>query len=103
MKIQPGLADADDLGVRRHADQVVGAHRRLLGHVVRVDPDRAPDRLVFFGQSPHGIELRHPRADRLQGADARFGRTGEHALDVVPEVWKVEMTVAVDQHPRAHL
>ena len=103
VEIQPGLADADHLGMRRHAHQVRGAHLRLLGHVVRMDPDRAPDPLVVLRQRANRVELGHPRADGLHGADARLGRTREHAVEVVAEVGKVQMAVAVDQHPHARL
>jgi len=53
MEIEPGLADADDARVGREPDQIGRAQRRVIGRIVRVDADRAPDVGVGLGDRPH--------------------------------------------------
>ena len=103
VEIQPGFANPDHLRMLRHPNQVVGRHLRLLGDVVRMDPDRAPNRFMSLGQAADRIELGHPRADGLQGADPGLRRARKHAIEIVAEVGEVEMAVAVNQHLHTRL
>ena len=101
VEVEPGLADADDLGMARRLDQAVGRALPLLLGLVRMDADRAPDVAVALGDGAHLVELVEPRADRQHAGDAGGAGARQHAGLVGRELGEVEMAVAVDQHQLA--
>ena len=103
VEVEPGLADADDLGMARRLDQAVGRALPLLLRLVRMDADRAPDVVVALGDRAHLVELVEPRADGQHARDAGRAGAREHARLVAGKLGKVEMAMAVDQHQRRGL
>ena len=99
--VEPGLADADDLVRPGVFDEDFRRRRRLVIHIVGMDSDRAIEVVVGPRQGQHIRELGEPRADRLHDADAGLGGARQHPIDVVGELGKIEMAMAVDQHQPA--
>src|SRR5262245_1843779 len=63
-----------------------------------MDADRAVDIGSAFGDGAHAREAGKSRPNRQEMADALRARGIEHAVDLVAEIGKVEMAMAVDQH-----
>ena len=101
VEVEPGLADADDLGMARGLDQAVGRALPLLLGLVRMDADRAPDIAVALGDGAHLVELVEPGADGQHAGHAGGAGARQHAGLVARELGEVEMAVAVDQHQLA--
>ena len=101
VEIEPGLADADDPRVRRQCGQLGRGGRRVVGRLVRMRADRAPDIVIGFGDRPHRRELVEPGADRQHRADAGGARPGDHRIALGGEIREIEMAMAVDEHRRA--
>ena len=98
VEIEPGFADADDLGMVRGLDQPVGGALPLLLRLVRMNADRAPDVAVTLGNGPDPLELVEARADRQHATDAGHAGACQHRLFVAGKLGKIEMAMAVDQH-----
>ena len=98
MIVEPGLADRHHLGMARALDQFRRADVELLVGMVRMGADRAEHLGKPLGDRQQIGLPAHPGRDRHHAADA--GRPGarHHAVELVLEVGKVEMAVAVDQH-----
>ena len=101
VEIQTRFADPDHLWMAGEADQCGGRRSRLALHMMRMDADRAPDRGVRLGERADAGEPGHARADRLHDADSCAGRTFEDGIEIWAEVRKIEVAMAVDQHPRS--
>jgi hypothetical protein len=54
--------------------------------------------MELFGHRAHLIELGDVGADGEEMPDARFARTVDYALQIVMEVWEVEMAMAINEH-----
>ena len=98
MKIEPGLADADDLGVSRQRDQLIGQQCGMVGGLVRMGADRAPDRVVALGDRADLREMVEPGSDRQHRRDPGGARPGDDRRALRREIREVEMAMAVDQH-----
>src|SRR5271170_1255064 len=75
----------------------------MVGGLAGMGHDRAPDRGGGLGDRAHLVELAEPRADRQQGPDPGRPRAGDNRFALGPEIGKVEMAVAVDEHYRPAL
>ena len=96
--VEPGLADGDHLGVAAARDQVLDGEVELLMCVVRMRSYGAVDIGESLGDRQQAIELAHPGRD---GDHAPYpGRPGalDDRVEVVGEVGKIEMAMAVDEH-----
>ncbi len=98
MKIEPGLADADNPLVRGEQGEIRGAQRRVVGCLVRVDADRAPDVGIRLGDRPHPGELIEAGPDRQHRPDPGGAGTRDDRVPLLGEIRKIEMAMAVDQH-----
>src|SRR3979490_3293282 len=78
IEIEPGLADADDLGMARRLDQAVGRALPLLLRLVRMNADRAPDVLMTLGDGAHLVELVESRAHGQHARDAGCAGARQH-------------------------
>ena len=66
--------------------------------LVRMGADRAEDvRKALGDREQLGVAL-HPGRDGDDAADAGRPRARHHAVELVGEVGKIEMAVAVDEH-----
>ena len=70
----------------------------MVGGLVRMRADRAPDVGIAVGDRPHSIELVEPGVDRQQRCDAGGAGAGNDRGALVGEIGEIEVTVAVDQH-----
>ena len=96
--VEPGFADRDHLGMTRDLDQLRRRDIGLLGGVVRMRPDRAEHLPVRLDDGFQLIEAADARRDGHDRADPGFARASEHGVELAPEVGKIEMAVAVDEH-----
>ena len=98
MEVEPGLANPDDLRVRRQRDQLARREFRMIGRLMRMGPDRAPDPVMRLGDRPHRRELVEAGADRQHRADPGGAGARDHRVALGGEIRKIEMAMAVDQH-----
>src|SRR5476649_2926650 len=82
IEVEPGLADADHLGMARRLDQPFGGTLPLLLGLVRMDTNRAPDIAVTLGDRPHALELVEPRADGQHAGHTGGARARQDACFV---------------------
>src|ERR1700746_1366859 len=101
MKVEAGLADADNFWVVGQGEKLVGEQRRVIGSLMRMRPDGAPYIIIGLGDRPHLVELVEPRAYREHRFDTGGPGTGDHGASLCREIREVEMAMAVDQHLRA--
>src|SRR5437868_323111 len=69
MEVEAGLADADDFWVVRQREKLLGEQRGVIGRLVRVRPDRAPDPVICLGNRPDPVEFVEPGAYRQHRFD----------------------------------
>ena len=99
MKIEPGLADADNLRLRRHSlEQIFSREFILLRHMVRMNTNRTPNIRIFIHQCRYLLEFAQARADRLHGTDPGLCRARQNAVEILGEIFKIEVAMAIDQH-----
>src|SRR5260221_7513108 len=79
VEIEPGLADAHDLGMLRGLDEAIGRALSLLLRLVRMNADRAPDVVMALGNGANALELVEPGADRQHARDAGRASPRKHA------------------------
>ena len=96
--IQPRLAQGHDLGMPRQPDQFVGGHSVFLIGVVRMGADRAIDVWKPLGDRKELTEAPHPSRDGDDAPDSCSRRPGHDALEIIGEVRKIQVAVAIDQH-----
>ncbi len=90
--------------MRRERRQLVGQQLGVIGGLVRVRADRAPDarrRLRRSRARPSNSSSRVPIVSMV--ADPGGAGAGDHRRALGRELGEVEMAMAVDQHPRPAL
>ena len=96
--IQPRLAQRHHLGMPRQLDQFVGRNSVFFIGVMRMGADRAIDVWKSLGDRQQPAEAPHPRRDGDDAPNAG-GRSPRHdGVEVIGEIRKIEMAVAVDEH-----
>ena len=96
--IQPRLAERHDLRMLRQLDQFVRGNAVFLVGVMRMGADRAIDVRKSLGDREQPGKPPHPRRDRDDAADAGGLGARDDAVEIVGEIRKIEMAVAVDEH-----
>ena len=98
--VETRLAESDDLGVTGARDELLDREVELLVRVMRMRADRAEDIGKALGdREDFGMAL-HPGRDRDHAVDAGGACAADHAVELVGEVGKVEVAVAVDYHDK---
>ena len=82
----------------RKPRQYVGRNAVFLVGLVRVRADGAEHVVVAIGDREQRVEPAHARRDRHDAADARRARAADDAVEVIGEIRKVEMAMAIDEH-----
>src|SRR6185437_1763507 len=97
VEIEPGLADADHLGIARKPNEGIARDVGFLRRLVRVNADRAPDIAVAFGDRAHGREFLDLGADGDKGLDpCPLGARDD--LGPLGLGREIEMAMAIDDH-----
>ena len=97
--VEPGFADRDDLGMLRAGRSGPRGDVLLLCALCGWVPTEQIDIGEALGDRQSTGEPPHPRRDRHHAADAGRARTPDDAVEVVGEIGKIEVAVAVDEHP----
>jgi hypothetical protein len=92
------VADGDHLGMPRARDEIGCRDVELFVGVMRVRADRAEHVRETLSDRQQSVLPPHAGRDRDDPPDAGVARAAYDAVEVVGEVRKVEMAVAVDQH-----
>jgi len=95
--IQPRFAQCHDLGMPRQLDQFVGGYIFLIG-VVRMGADRAIDIRKALGDRKELAETPHPGRNGDDEPDPCGRSAGHDAVEIVGEIRKIQVTVAIYQH-----
>ena len=98
--IQPGLADPDDLGVRRTADEVLDRDDGFFLRLMRVNADGAPDIRVALRNGTNPVEPGHVGADRHHGGDTGVPGALNGFVAVFVKNVEIEVAVAVYKHAK---
>ena len=91
MKIEAGLADADDFWMIRQREKLVGEQGAMIGSLMRVRPDRAPDPVISLRDRPHPVELVEPGADRQHRFDPGRPGAGDDGIPLGRKIGEIEM------------
>src|SRR5579871_3344880 len=94
--IEPGLADADHLRLGRQRRQALGRQFGMIGRLMRMGPDRAPNIGIAFGDRANPLKCVEPGRDRQHCADAGGAGAGDDRVALLVEIGKIEVAVAVD-------
>ncbi len=81
----------------RQLDQFVGGYFFLIG-VVRMGADRAIDVWKPLGDRKEFAETPHPRRDGDNASDPCSRRPRHDGVEIIGEVRKIQVTVAIYQH-----
>ena len=73
----------------------------LACRVVRMNANATVNVAVLFRDRPHRIEFRELSADRDHRAHTGVLSARQHAVEILGEVRKIQMTMTVDQHQAA--
>ena len=79
-------------------DQFAGRNAVFLVGVMRMGADRAIDVRKALGDGKQPGKPLHPRRDGDDAADAGGLGARDDAVEILGEIGKVEMAVAVDEH-----
>jgi hypothetical protein len=82
----------------RQFDQFVSRNSILLVGVMRVRADRTIDVRKFLRYREQAAKTSHPRRDGDDAADPGGIRSRDDAVEIVGEIRKIEMAMAVDEH-----
>ena len=96
--IQPRLAQRNDLRVLRQFDQFAGRNAVFLIGMMRMGADRTVDVGKPFGDGKQPAEPPDAGRDRDDAADTGRLGTRDDAVEILGEIRKVEMAMAVDKH-----
>ncbi len=96
--IEPRLAQRDDLRVLRQFDQLVGRNAVFLIGMMRMGADRTVDVGKPLGDGKQPAEPPDAGRDRDDAADTGRLGTRDDAVEILGEIRKVEMAMAVDKH-----
>ncbi len=96
--VEAGFADRHHLGMTRAGDEIGGRDVRLLMRAVGMGADRAIDLGKAFGDRQHLAVALHPRGNGDKAPDARRARARHDCVELVREVGKIEVAMAVDEH-----
>ncbi len=96
VEIIAGLANADDLGMLRHLDQLGGRDVGIVLGVVWVRADRGPDIVVLLRDFHHRVEVSDVAAYVDHMRHAGVGRARDDLGAIVVEFLAVQIDVAVD-------
>ena len=96
--IQPRLAQRHDLRMLGQLDQFAGGNAVFLVGVMRMGADRAIDVGKPLGDGEQPAEPLDPGRDGDDAADPRRLGARDDAVEILGEIRKVEMAVAVDEH-----
>src|SRR5215470_13228986 len=95
--VEPRLPDRHHLGMARARNEIVDADIELLVGVVRMSADRAVDVRKALGDGEHLVVALDAGRDGDEPRDAGGLRARDHGVELVSEIGKVEMAVAVYQ------
>ena len=101
--IETSLAKRHNLRRAGQSNKLVRRHIELFVSVVRMRSDRAIDVVKALGDREQFGLAFNARRDRHDALDSHRAGTPDNAVEIVSEVGKIEMTVAVDQHAEAFL
>jgi hypothetical protein len=79
-------------------NELTGFVDGLLGSLVRMNADRAPDVCMRLGNSAHTGKAVEARADGEHAAHASGPGAVHHGREFAVEFGVIEMTVTVDEH-----
>ena len=96
--VEPGFAEADDLGVSGQFDQLGRRGFGLAAGFVRMDADGAEDVIEPFGHRQHLRKLAEVGADGQHDPYPRLAGAADDRVEFVGEIWEIEMAVTVDEH-----
>src|SRR5438309_12013760 len=82
----------------RKLDQLSRRNSILFIGVVRMRADRAVNIGKLRGNGQQRIKTPHPRRNSDDASDPRRGSSRDDALEIVGEIWKVEVAMAIDKH-----
>ncbi len=98
VEVEPGLANADHPRMRGERGQFGGRRPGVIGCLVRMGADRAPDVVMRLGNRAHRRKLVEPGRDRQHRPDPGRAGASNHRLALGREIRKIEMAMTVDQH-----
>ena len=98
--VEPGLADRDDLRVRRELDERLRRDHGMLG-IVGMRADGGVEIGVTLRERPHLREILERDRDAQRVRDAVLRHVRERARDICRELRKIEMTVRIDERRHA--
>ena len=81
----------------RQREKLVGEQGAMIGSLMRVRPDRAPDPVISLRDRPHPVELVEPGADRQHRFDPGRPGAGDDGIPLGRKIGEIEMAMAVDQ------
>src|ERR1035437_6412879 len=96
--IQPRLAKRHDPGVPRQLDQFVRGNPVFFIGVMRMRADRAINVRKSLGYRQQSAKTSDPRRDGDDAPDAGGLCPRHDGVEIIDEVRKIEMAVAVDEH-----
>jgi hypothetical protein len=96
--IQPRLAQRHHLGMAREFDQLGGGNAVFFVGVMRMGADRTIDVRKPLGDLDQFGKPPHPRRDGDHASNAGGSGPRHDAIEVVGEIGKVQMAMAIDQH-----
>ena len=92
------LAQRHHFRMSRQLDQFVGRNSIFLIGVMRMGADRAIDVRKLLGDRQQPAETPHPRRDGDDAPDPGSGRSCDDGVEILGEIRKIEMAMAVDEH-----
>ena len=96
--VETCFAQRHDLGMPSQFDQFAHGNAVFFVGLMRMGADRAID----VGKSPGDFQQRaqppHPGRDREDAADPGGGGAADQGVEIVGEIRKIEMAMAVDKH-----
>ncbi len=96
--IQPRFTERHDLGMFGQRDQLVSGNAVFLVGVMRMGADRAIDVREAIDDGKQPAKLPHPGRDGDDAPDAGGRGPRDDGVEIVGEIGKIEMAMAVNEH-----